>query len=217
MTEAKPRSRSSVLISYATITISVVALVVSSLTSYNNSLKPFELSVRVSPQMQIQFKGNLGLYMDVDFFNKSPKNGLITELALVLYKITAAEDKYLLEMNSFRVLDTNGIYRPSQEELPIFLVPWQRSSRTISFIYDIPNEQFPVSMGTYECELLVWIDDEYVPKYREKLRFELTADILNVYLARREKQSTTLQPISIVGYTQFKSRKLTTQEYDLFK
>jgi len=210
--QSEPRKSKNVL-GYVSIMIAEIALAISILTSYRNVLKPFELVIRIDPQMQIQHKTNLGLYVHVDLFNKSPTNGLITQVALILYKTASIENKYLLTFNSFRVIDKDGVYSASEEELPLFFEPWERKTKVMSFIFDIRDEEFPVSTGTYACELLVWTDCSKMARYVEEFKFEISADVLSAYLDRREKGSTTLEPIDIVGYTRLKSKKLTEEEY----
>lgn len=207
------RRRPRNFIGYSALLISLIALVISVLTSYYNVLKPFELAIRIDPVVSIQHKGNLGLYLDVEFFNKSPKNGLITQLAFVMYKTASMEDKYLLTLHSFRVITEDGTFGDSEERLPLFFEPWERKSKVLSFIYAVEQEEFPISMGTYTCELLAWTDESIKPKYVKEFKFEISADVLSVYLDRREKGSTTLWPINIVGYTALKSKKLTDAEY----
>ncbi len=199
-------------IGYLPVIISTFALIISVLTSYYIILKPFDLAIHIEPVVQVQYKGNLGLYLKVDFYNKSPRNGLITQLGLILYKATSIENKYLLTLESFRIVKESGIFTISEEWLPIFLQPWQRDSKITNFLY-MADEQFPVSSGTYICELLVWTDYEKKAKYVEEFKFEITADVLKTYLDRRETGSTTLSPIPIVGYTPLESKKLTNEDY----
>ena len=99
---------------------SIIAMIVSLFVAYTTVLKPFDIEIRVDPRLSIQHKVNLGIYIDVDFYNDSPKDGLITKLALVIYRESNKEDKYLLTFNSFRILKKDGVYGPSEETLPLF-------------------------------------------------------------------------------------------------
>lgn len=209
------RGKWPIVLSIVSIVLSILAVSFSGITTYKNLLKPFELAIRVYNPIQIQYKDNLGLYLNVNFFNKSPQNGLITQVALVLYKTYSPEDKYLLTLSGLRVLK-DFVYTESEEQLPLFFQPWQRSSKTMSFLYDVKGEEFPISMGTYVCELLVWTEEGMKPKYVEAFKFEITSDLLDRYKERRKGKSTTLEPINIVGYTPFKSKKLTDEEYHRF-
>ncbi len=209
----KKESKSKNILGIFSIIFSGIALLISGLVAYNTALKSFDLAIRIDPAIQIQHKGNFGIYLDVNFFNRSPKNGLITQLAVILYRTNSIEDKYLLSLSSFRVLNQDGVtYGYSQDRLPIFLQPWQRNNKVASFIYQTEDD-FPISMGTYVCELLAWTDDGSKPKYIKEIKFEITADILNRYLERRKAGSVTLEPANVIGYTSLKARKLTVEEY----
>ena len=202
-----------IVLGIISIILSILAVSFTGITAYKNLLKPFELAIRIDQAVQIQHKGNFGLYLNADFFNKSPQNGLITQLAVILYRTNSREDKYLLELSSFRVLNEDNItYSYSQEKLPIFSQPWQRNNKTMSFIYQ-REEGFPISTGTYICELLIWIDDSIKPKYVKEIKFEITTDVFNLYSERRKAGSVTLEPTNVVGYTPLKSKKLTDEEY----
>jgi len=172
------RGKWPIVLSIVSIVLSILAVSFSGITTYKNLLKPFELAIRVYNPIQIQYKDNLGLYLNVNFFNKSPQNGLITQVALVLYKTYSPEDKYLLTLSGLRVLK-DFVYTESEEQLPLFFQPWQRSSKTMSFLYDVKGEEFPISMGTYVCELLVWTEEGMKPKYVEAFKFEITSDLLD--------------------------------------
>jgi hypothetical protein len=200
---------------YASIIISAIALFVSLWVAYRNVLKPFELAIHINPTLQVQHKINLGLYLTADFFNNSPSNGQITQLGIVLYKVGSEEDKYLLTLLGFRVIGTDGNYTASDEELPLFFQPWQRQNRTMNFIYLVQDEEFPLSSGTYVGELLMWTDYDKKPNYISRFKFDITGDVLKAYLDRKQWGSTTLEPLSMVGYTPIKSRKLALEDYNL--
>lgn len=193
------------------VVISLFALFISSWEGYHGVLKPFDLEIRIDPEIQIHHKTNFGLYLNAEFFNNSPNFGLIRRISLVLYKPTSKEDKYLITLNSFRILG-DGVYIQSEEKLPLSFQPWQRTTKMMSFIYDA-DEQFPISGGTWICELLVWTDERTTPKYFQEIKFDVREDLLQVYLARRKVESTTLEPTNIVGYTPVKSQKLTHEDY----
>ena len=124
---------------------------------------------------------------------------------------------YLLEFNSFRVLaEDNVVYKESEESLPLLLEPWQRYNKLMSFIFEA-EEQFPVSQGIHECELLLWDEEQGNARFSRRFRFDITADVLDTYKKNREVGSTSLQSIHMVGYTPLKSRKLTQQEYELLR
>lgn len=198
---------------YISILISAIALIVSFGVAYQNVIKPFQLEIHIDPIMQVQHKINLGVYLSVNFFNNSPKNGQITDLGLVLYKTGSEEDKYLLTLWGFRVIGEDGNYIASEEKLPLFFQPWQRNSKMMNFIYLVEDEQFPLSSVTYIAELLVWTDYTAKPKYIEEFKFDISGDILKIYMDRKELGYTTLEPLAIVGYTPLKSRKLTHEDY----
>jgi hypothetical protein len=199
---------------YISIIISVVALAVSFFVAYRNVLKPFELTIHVDPTIHIQHKTNFGLYLQTDFFNNSPSYGQITQLGLVVYKRGSEEDKFLLTLFAFPVIGANGVYTDSQEKLPLFFQPWQRSSKTMNFIYLVKDEPFPLASGTYDGELMVWTTYDTKPTYVESFKFDISGELLKVYMDRKEWGSTTLEPLSIVGYTPLKSQKLTPDEYE---
>jgi endo-1,4-beta-mannosidase len=170
----------------------------------------------MSPVVQIQHKENFGLYVDLAFQNQSPTGGLITDLVLVINRQETPEDKYLLQSIGFRTIDQQGVYRYSEEQMPIFLRPTQWEARTVNFLYVNP-EQFPISTGTYVAEVLIWVDYQYKARYCATCRFEISADMLNIYLDRRERGSTFLQPITVVGADVQRSKKITDQEYSGLK
>ena len=202
--------------SWPALIISLLSFAVSLVTSYYALLKPFDMVTTLQPQIQIQHKTNFGIYLSASFVNKSPSNGTITKTALVIYKESSPDDKYLMNFLAFRVLDKTGdVYSESQESLPIFLKPGEIETRTMNFIYDTQKEVFPVSTGTYVCELLLWLDAQEKPTYKNQFKFDLSADILQYYLLKRSQGSTTLSPpIQLVGFSQFTSRKLSPLEYN---
>ncbi len=199
---------------WTTSAISLIALIISIVIAYQFQLKPFELGIRLDPTIRIQYKGNFGIYIDGDFSNRSPQNGMITNMAVILYKATSPEDKYLLTLLNFRIMNEDDTYGPSEEELPLYFQPWQRVGKVMNFLYMLRDEQFPISMGTYMCEFLAWTDDKVKPKYIEHFKFEMTADVLELYLARRDANNSSLQELNISGYTALKSKKMTKENYD---
>ena len=200
-------------LSYLSICLSGIALFISFAVGYNTVLKPFALTVRIDPNLQMQHKINLGLYLHVDFFNNSPKNGQVTEAALILYKVGSEEDKYLLTLLGFRVVGEDGVWSESEERLPLFFKPWQRQTKSMNFLHLIEEQQFPLASGTYLGELLIWTRYEAQPRYVEHFKFNVSGDLLKAYMQRKELGSTTLEPLTIVGYTPLKSKKLTDEEY----
>jgi hypothetical protein len=202
--------------SWPALGISILSLAVSAVTSYYALLKPFDMVVTLQPQIQIQHKVNFGIYLSASFVNKSPSNGTITNAALVTYKDSSPDDKYLLNFMAFRVLDkATETYGEAQESLPIFLKPGQIETRTMNFIYFTEKEMFPISTGTYVCELLLWIDAQEKPTYKKQFKFDLSADLLQYYLLKRSQGSTTLSPpIELAGFSQLTARKLNRLEYN---
>ncbi len=122
------------LATWAPIVISILALVISGIVAYGTALKPFSLRFWISPYVQIQHKGNLGLYVDLAFQNESPRSGLVTNLVLTLDRQETREDKYLLLPMGFRTVDREGVYRDSEEQMPIFLCSGQWEARTVNFL-----------------------------------------------------------------------------------
>ena len=202
-------------ISRIAIIISVISILISVYTFYNEILKPFDLIIDLYPEIQIQHKLNFGMYVRASFLNNSPQNGLITQTAIIMFKDTNPEDKYIITFDSFRTSDSNKIYSPSLESLPIFLKPLDRESRIINYLFLKENEQFPISSGTYVCELLLWIDYNNKPDYRKEFKFTISADMLDWYKMRRDMHSTSLsEPIKISGYAPLTPRKITMDEYE---
>jgi len=202
---------------WTAVLISMLALIISFLTAYYQVLKPFHLEIRVHPMMQIQHKTNFGLYVTVDLYNASPKNSVITAACIIIGKAQTWEDIYLLELNSFRVLQEDKVtYGQSEETLPILIESWKRHNKIMSFIFQA-DEQFPISQGIYNCELLLWDRQGEKAKFRERFKFDITSDVLEKYKENRKAGSTSLEPIYVVGYTPLKSRKLTTDEYNLLR
>jgi len=199
--------------------ISIAALAINFLNPYFNSLKSFDLEIRVSPNIGMhRFMGeNLGIYLDLYMNNKSPKYGLITDACIILNHAQSPEDKYLLKFASFRVMDsTKQTYIESEERLPFLFRPWQGDSKIFSFVYD-KSEEFPISMGKFNCELLIWINDNTKADYSRSFRFQITDIILKEYNFRKEYKSSTIQWIQQIGYTPLESKKLSAAEYQLLK
>jgi len=155
----------------------------------------------------------LGIYLNIDFYNKSPKSGLISEAFLILYRNDNISEKYVLEFTSFRLLDsTKTIYKDSEERFPLVIMPKERINKTLSFLYNI-EEQFPITMDVYNAELVILIGDNNKPKYIEKFKIDITKDVLDSYTDKRDKKSTSVEWISVLGYTPMKSKKITEKEY----
>lgn len=195
-----------------------LAILISGAVSYYNVLKPFELEVRIDNVVQIQHKiDNFGIYIDAAFFNNSPRNGKITQTTLILYKSDSKEDKYLLELMGFMIQQDRFVYAPSEEKPRIYFKPWEMQNRVMNFIYLRKDEQFPIMTGTYICELLIWIDDSSKPKYIKEIKFQITPEILEKYQNLKERGSTNLLSVNIVGYTPLISKKLSKEEYNLLR
>ena len=193
--------------------IASVALIVSFLVAYQNSLKSFDPSIRLAPEVGIQHSGNLGLYVTVDIDNRSPRSGLIQDFRIVLWNKQASDDKYLLSFRSFRVLNPDDIsWSDSKERMPLLIEPWQRVSKVLAFVYGSEDE-FPISMGTYDCELYYWSDYQDQPLKSAPFSFALTKDVLDGYVASRNSKSTSIMFQNIVGHTPLTSKKLTKDEY----
>ncbi len=215
MTGTEKTGQGSGRLSILAIVISFVAVLISFLSPYYNILKPFELDVRVDPKIGLHHRDNFGLYVNVDVHNRSPRAGLITDICLVLYGSNSPQDKYLFEIKDFRVLLEDEItYTSSEEKLPLLVEPRQRMNKMVRFVYD-SDEEFPISMGTYICEVLLWISDNQKADYVEEFQFKITKDVLDKYIELREKKSTNLQWLSVIGHTPLESKKLTTGEYKL--
>jgi len=190
--------------------------------AYQTVLRPFSLDIRVSPFVHIQYKNNFGIYLQTFFYNDSPVNGQISQFAFIINNISTPEDKYLLTLDSFRLLeipsaDGDSIiatFKNTFESVPIFIEKNQIFARALNFVYN-NEEQFPISMGVYECELLVWVNNEEKTYYKELFKFEITSDTLDEYKKRRAENSTFLgSQIYFTGYTPpLTSKKITKQEY----
>jgi len=117
------------------------------------------------------------LYFHIAFKNEAPTVGIITDLALVLNKSESHGEKYLFVFNGFRFLDSTGVFMDSEERLPIILGPSQWDSRTTRFIY-MTSEEFHVTEGMYNAELLIFTDFNRKARYATSCKFEISADIL---------------------------------------
>jgi len=163
------------------------------------------------------WKGNLGLYLDIDLQNSSPKPGTISGLSVVFYRENNPEEKYLIEFMNFRVLDSTKVqWAESEEKLPLLLRPWERLNKVAKFVY-ASAEQFPVSQGIYVIEVLVFLEGLQRAEVSSRLRVDLSKDLVDEYAYRRSHQSTKLLGPSPVGYIPPKSRKLSDAEYRLLK
>ena len=203
--------------SWISLAASVIAVGVTGIVAYWGTLKPFSLGVWVDPVVQIQHQKNLGVQINLSFRNESPRSGLVSGLAMVMNKSENPEDKYLLTCIGFktyeRVDSATAVYRPTGEQLPVLIGSRQWASRTAGFVYTA-SEQFPISMGTYDCQVLVWTDYEERARFSESMKFEITAEILDTYEDRRDRGSTWLEPIPTVGTVPLESEKLSTAEYE---
>jgi hypothetical protein len=202
---------------YVSLAVALLSLTVSGAVAYRTSLAPFAPRIWIYPVIQMQHKTNLGLYLDVTFRNGSPTAGLVSEMALILSRPGSEEDRYLLNFAGFRTRDEEGVYGVyggSEDRLPLKLAPHQWTSKTLSFIYLSPDH-FPISTGTFNCQLLVWVNYENRARYTETRRFEISAEVLERYTELRESGSTQLQSIEVVGAKKLESRKLSEGEYDL--
>lgn len=199
------------------VVFSILAILISFLTPYYTVLKPFDPIIRIDPKMGLQHKVRLGLYINIDLLNNSPRSGLITEACVILYNVQSPEDRYLLEFLSFRVLDEKKVaYGLSEEELPLIIEPRQRTNKTIAFYY--ANEQpFPISMGTYVGELMLWSDNGRKTSYSKEFSFQISKDILDEYVKFRDSGRYMVQEIYAIGYTPLESKKLTKGEYRVLK
>jgi len=215
--------------SWFSLGISILAICISFTIPYYNFLKPFELKCQVDQEVGLHWDkfefnstsntwvGNLGLYIKYDIQNRSPQSGIITKMATVMFREENPEDKYLLEFKKFRVLDSTKIaYIDSEEELPLLLKPYDRTSKMAKFVYK-GDEQFPITQGTYIVELLLWLENDQKADVEKRLRVQFTKDVVDIYASLRNQESTTLQWIPVVGHTKLVSRKLSEQEYIILK
>ena len=205
-------NRASLVLSLIAIFVSVVSAGVIFWTSYSTIWKSLDLELRVYPTIQIQHKGNLGIYLDVTFINESPQLGIVSETGVVLYKVDNPDDKYLLEFVGFRKLEDKRVYRDAEDKLPMAVPPNQWSARTLNYLYKMDDE-FPISPGTYVCELHVWTNYETVAEYSKVFKFEISSDILDGYKKLRDVASSSLQSITISGHVSLESKKLSLDEY----
>jgi hypothetical protein len=156
------------------IIIAVISFVISIITIYPTTLKSFSIDTYIHSKINIQYKNIFGLYIKSSFFNNSPKYGSITNMAVIISKTTNKEDKYLLTFDSFRILDEKGIgYKISDEKFPIFFKPRERQNKTINFLFTLDDIDFPISTGTYECDFLVYLQNEDNPPVISKYKFDI--------------------------------------------
>jgi hypothetical protein len=205
-------------ISRVSICLSIIALAVTALVSYINVFKPFHLVVWVSPVVQIQYKGNLGLYLHADFLNRSPKYGLVTSAAVVFYNTGSRENRYLLPLVSFRTLDEYGVYKYSLEELPVPLEPWEGKPKVMNFLYDAKAAQIQLVSGLYACELYTWADDgSRVRRVETYFEIEVTPEIVASYQENISINSSSLLNTYFVGLTPLGASKLSEEQYHAFR
>lgn len=200
-------------LSVVALLVSAGALLVSILVGYKGTLQPFMLRFWLSPVVQLQHKGNLGLYIDFTVQNPSPASGIINEMVLVVHRLETPQDRYLLQCIGFMASDERGIaWTLSEEQLPIFMGPGQSAFRTANFLYT-NEEHFPIATGVYVAELLVWTDYEPRARYAPTCEFQVSADMLAKYQEWRMKGLTRLQKVPIVGARHLECRKISEAEY----
>lgn len=196
---------------WVSVAISLLALGQSTWVNYKTALKPFACDVFCGATVGLQHKTNLGLYVNLVLKNQSPSPGLITQMLLAVHRQETPEDKYLLIPASFPVRGFDDVWRATPAE-QVFLGPREWFAGTVNFLY-LSEQQFPIATGLYVCELLVFADFEGRASFSETFRFEISADILAAYMDYREKGSTMLQEVPIVGMRAFESKKLSQEEY----
>ncbi len=194
--------------------LSLLAFTLSGLVAYYSLLKPFSLDIYVDPLVQIQHKSNFGIYLTLDLYNNTPGSGMISKACLIMNNKNNIRDKFLLEFDSFRVMKDNVVYVTSEQKIPVFFESNKREIKIMSFLYNY-DKQFPISMGIYNCELLVWINNEDKVTYKKVFQIDISSDILDDYKKFRDAGSTNLIPIDVVGYTPLKSKKITANEYKM--
>jgi hypothetical protein len=205
-------------ITIISIALSTIAVVLSLYVNYVKVFKPFELLIRIDPVVRIHpDHGCFAIHLDIDFFNDSPKTGLITKACVMLCNTGNMEDSYLLPLMSFMVVGEDGIYISSQEKLPLLFQSHQRRSKTMKFVYDTSDEQFPISMAIYECKLLIWVDDAEYPEYSNDFRFEITSSTLKLYNTIEAENLQDLVEINRVGFIPLKAHRLTKNEKAQFR
>jgi hypothetical protein len=200
---------------------SLIAITISVYTSYILYFKPFDLQIEINPEIHIFHRNDFGMYVGVSFFNDSPQHGSINKLSLVLSSATNNEDHYLLSFEDFKILDTTGmyltkiqVYKAQIERPPILLSPFDKGSVVASFVYDDERQPFPMTQGTYNCELMLWTRNTIKPAYIKYFKFEMTADLFNKYTKHTAEKSSWLESTYLVGFTPDKSRKLELHEYN---
>jgi hypothetical protein len=159
---------------------------------------------------------DFALIVSVDFFNDSKRTGEVTRMALVVHKVGSEENKYLLTMAKMVEIDTAGASRPKIERLPLRFERSARFTRLMEFV-DYAKGEFPVTPGTYVCELLTWTGYQERADYLNEVKFELTSEDVTRYLKMKETKGNSLKEVPIqlyqLGYIPFNSRKLNENEY----
>ncbi len=67
------------------------------------------------------------------------------------------------------------------------------------------------------AEVLIWVNYEDRARYQGALRFDINADMLATYQELRDKGSTKLQLIPVVGAPSLESKRISETEYMMLK
>jgi hypothetical protein len=175
---------------YASIVISLVALVLSFWSLYFSHLRASSFSVHTSETFIARdYDSHTVLHVPMTFANSGAKMGVINNVQLAVQRRPGGA-RLIFENIGFDSVDANEELRRALPPGPIAVEGRAAASKNIRFssVRKHANERVFADVGTYDVTVLVWDPTGDKPQATESFAVEITDQHLAVFEIQRASQ-----------------------------
>jgi len=178
------------------ISISIVAMIVSSVSLYLSRIRPGELYLTAGEHITIahELEGSVNCMLPVNFANAGSKHLTVDRVALLIQK-SGNPEGYLLEPVWYLGIGESGQWKRDSAAVPITAFGGENVTKQIQFCssLDNPKEFQMTKEGTYDLTLLAWLHGSTQPSMSDFFSLALTEkDVAKLCTYIQEKSLLTV-------------------------
>ena len=180
---------------YLTLSLSVLAVVVSLANLYLTQLRRARLELHAGEHLKVNYfvKGNFGAALPVAVTNDGANVGIVLRFGLLMQHADSGE-AYLLEPVSYQRLTAEGVLEDESDATPIAVPGRNTAAKNVLFrsSLDRPDEYRLAKAGRYNVTLLAWETESSKPSLHRRFSVEVSPEAIGLLNSYREQKKTSL-------------------------
>jgi len=198
------------------IAISVVALCASMFSLYESYLRPGQIDIAVSENIELFYRagvGNLGIILSATFSNEGATSATVDKVALLIQR---PEDQgcYILEPIYYMDLAAKGDLIFKSRLAPLTVLSHSFETKHIFFQSSLehPDESPLIGSGIYDLKLLAWYNGSLQLKIADSLSVFLSEQNLAALEKGRKEGTMRTEVVEQFKWQSWQPRRLTESE-----